>query len=932
MATFLESIFGDGNKQTIKRFQKDVEAINALEPAIQQLSDDELRGKTGEFQDRLKNGETLDVITHEAFAVVREAARRTLGQRHYDVQLIGGLVLNSGAVSQQGTGEGKTLTATTAAYLNALTGTSVHLVTTNDYLARRDSDWMGQVYGFLGLTVSCIQANNNAFMYDADIEAVRRHKEERQAAADAAAENSTEGAGYEALIVADMDHLRVVTRREAYQADIIFGTNNEFGFDYLRDNMVLKPEDRSQGELGFAIIDEVDSILIDEARTPLIISAPAADATQQYYEFAQLVAGLSLDEDFTVNEKERAATLTEAGITKVEKILGVENLYVQAGIRTVHHIEQALKARALFLKDKEYVIQDGQVIIVDEFTGRMMHGRRYSEGLHQAIEAKEGLSIQQESQTLATITLQNYFRLYKKLSGMTGTAMTEKEEFFKIYGLNVVAVPTNRENIRTDLSDRVYKDQNAKYKAVIERVKELHETGQPILLGTASIDQNELMDQLLSKAGIPHEILNAKNHEREAEIIAQAGKLGAVTVATNMAGRGVDIILGGNPVNIDEQRQVRELGGLAVIGTERHEARRIDNQLRGRAGRQGDPGSTQFYVSMEDGLMRMFGSERMQSLMDRMGVPDDMPIENKMVTRSIETAQKKVESRNFDIRKHLVEYDDVVNKQRTTIYRRRNELLDAESLEVIELVREILKNEMEHIVSMHTNREDVDASGWDFAALAKDASDVLRLPVDSVQAELKNIVAGSADKLGEAQTRTQLIEHLETLAHSTLDTVAGAIDVAVLGNALRQMYVRVIDVLWIQHLDEIEFLRDSINLRGYGQRDPLVEYKRESYDLFQNLLASIQKQVVAQCFPVAAQAQHFVDAHVHEETELPANAEYSAPDKEMQSSSEAVAAQAPKGKTVVSHEPTNDDGDKIGRNDPCFCGSGKKYKKCHGAA
>ncbi len=931
MTSFLETLFGDSNKRTTKRYQSVINEINALEESIQALSDAELQAKTASFRSRLAAGETLEDVKVEAFAVVREAARRTLGQRHYDVQLIGGLVLHSGAVSQQGTGEGKTLTATTAAYLNTLTGNSVHLVTTNDYLARRDADWMGQIYGFLGLTVSCIQANNNAFLYDADIEAVRRHKEEREQAADAAAENSTEGAGYEALIVADMDHLRVVSRREAYQADIIFGTNNEFGFDYLRDNMVLKSEDRVQGTLGFAIIDEVDSILIDEARTPLIISAPAADATQQYYEFAQLVAGLTPEVDFTVNEKERAATLTEEGVTKVEKMLGVENLYVQAGIRTVHHIEQALKARALFIKDKEYVIQDGQVIIVDEFTGRMMHGRRYSEGLHQAIEAKEGLAIQQESQTLATITLQNYFRLYGKLSGMTGTAMTEKEEFFKIYGLDVVGVPTNRENIRIDVADRVYKDLNAKYTAVIERVKDLHEAGRPVLLGTASIDQNELLDELLTKAGVPHETLNAKNHEREAEIIAQAGKLGAVTVATNMAGRGVDILLGGNPVDIDEQRKVRELGGLAVIGTERHESRRIDNQLRGRAGRQGDPGSSQFYVSMDDSLMRIFGSERMQGLMERMGVPDDMPIENKMVSRSIETAQKKVESRNFDIRKHLVEYDDVVNKQRTTIYRRRNDLLDAKPADVITMVRELLSSEMEHVVSVHTNREDVDSSGWDIDQMAADAASVIQVDSATFTAELQALREQSGDKLGDAKLRTAFIEYLETAVHSALDSAAGVVDPSVLGDALKQMYVRVIDVLWIQHLDEIEFLRDSINLRGYGQRDPLVEYKRESFELFQNLLASIQRQVVSQCFPVAAQAQHFVDAHMHEETELPENAQYSAPDKEMQSSGEREA-EAPKGKTVVSHEPTNDDGDKIGRNDPCFCGSGKKYKKCHGAA
>jgi len=926
MNTFVEKLFGDQNKRLIKALQKDIVRINALESAIQQLTDAQLQAKTVEFRKHLQEGKTLEDIKHEAFAVVREAARRTLGQRHYDVQLMGGLVLHQGNIAEMKTGEGKTLSATTAAYLNALED-SVHIVTVNDYLARRDADWMGQIYHFLGLTVGCIQ-HDAAFQYEADISKIRRPRDVGRVettdgtGGQAQAEPSTESsAGYEALITADMEHLRAVPRKEAYQCDVIFGTNNEFGFDYLRDNMVGRAEERVQGPLHFAIIDEVDSILIDEARTPLIISAPAEEATQQYYQFADLVARLTAETDFVVDEKMKSATLTETGIEKIEKALGVGNIYVDSGLRTVHHIEQALKARTLFQKDRDYVVNaDGEVVIIDEFTGRMMTGRRYSDGLHQAIEAKEHVEIKKESRTLATITLQNLFRLYDKLGGMTGTADTEAEEFHKIYGLEVVVIPSHRTIMRTDLSDRVYKNAVGKYRAVAAYVKELHEKGQPVLLGTISIEHNELLSQLLTANGIPHNVLNAKQHEREAEIIAQAGKRGAVTVATNMAGRGVDIILGGNPVDIEEARAIRELGGLAVIGTERHEARRIDNQLRGRAGRQGDPGSSQFFVSMDDDLMRIFGSDRMKNMMNRLGVPEDMPIENRLVSRSIESAQKKVESRHFDVRKHLVEYDDVMNKHRDVIYRRRNTILEMTPEAVHGAVMDLIDAEIEQVVSYHTASEE--AHDWDLKAICATLETIFPFNTQHCLVALQDVHKQVGDKLEEVKGRTTMIEYFVEQARSAYESMVK--DVAnpeVMQRVERGLMLRAIDTLWIAHLDEMSFLRDSIGLRGYGQRDPLVEYKRESYQMFQELLANIQKQVVYNIYKIR-NAQTVA-------TPKAQHVQYSAPQKEMEKKQvQKPANQIP---FVRKEEMASDDGKKVGRNDVCPCGSGKKYKKCHGA-
>ena len=917
MATikFVEKLFGDQNKKKLKALQKHVDAINAQEEATQKLTDKELQAKTIEFRKRLEDGASTDSLIPEAFAVVREAARRTLGQRHYDVQMIGGLVLNSGAIAEMRTGEGKTLSGTTSVYLNALTGKGVHVVTVNDYLARRDADWMGQVYHFLGLTVSCIQGNNESYIYDADIEAVRRAQAE--AVGEDTDTNSTEGEGYESLIAADMDHLRPIERQEAYAADITYGTNNEFGFDYLRDNMVQRAEDRVQRPLHYAVVDEIDSILIDEARTPLIISAPAAEATDQYYKFAQLVSQLQEEEHYNVDEKMRSASLTDEGISKLEQALGVDNIYTDKGLRTVHHIEQALKARVLFQKDKDYVVREGEIVIVDEFTGRMMDGRRYSEGLHQAIEAKENVEIKQESRTLATITLQNYFRMYDKLSGMTGTAETESEEFYKIYSLDVVVIPTHREIQRIDGADRVYSNAAGKFKAVIKKVQELQEKGQPVLIGTVSIEQNELLGQLLSKAGIAHNMLNAKNHEKEAEIIAQAGTIGAVTVATNMAGRGVDIILGGNPVNIEQARTVKELGGLAVIGTERHDSRRIDNQLRGRSGRQGDPGYSQFYVSMDDELMRRFGSDKMKGMMERMGLPADMPIENKIVSRSIESAQKKVESQNFDYRKYLVEYDDVMNKHRDAIYRQRNRIIDASAEELREYILENIDAEVQHVISFHTNTEEDE---WDVKEICETMHSMFGLETAACSTELNNIVEGERDKVGEAEARTSMIDLLTNKAHAAYTAMLEKHDnIDAITNAERSMALRAIDLLWIDHLDQMSFLRDSIRLRGYGQRDPLVEYKKESYQMFQALLATVQKDIVFNVFKL--KDAHF---HVHTVAEMEdkQDIEYSAPVKEMEKQSKRDANKPFEAKNKDA------EGHKIGRNDPCPCGSGKKYKKC----
>ena len=644
MALF-SKIFGDPNRRVVSTLQPLVDKINALEPEAKKLSDREFPERTKTLYNRFSKGESLDDLLPEAFALVREAARRTIGQRHFDVQLLGGIVLHQGKISEMRTGEGKTLVATLPAYLNAIAGTGVHVVTVNDYLAKRDARWMGQIYNFLGLSVGTIQ-HEAAFIVDPAAEG----------------DDLTKG-------------LRPVPRQEAYRADITYGTNNEYGFDYLRDNMVPDQRYVAQRELIYAIVDEVDSILIDEARTPLIISGPSATPSEQYYKFAELVQRLEEGPDYNVDEKLRAATLTEQGISKMEQWLGVKNIYDAGGVEMVHHIEQALKSHALFKRDRDYVVREGEVVIVDEFTGRLMFGRRYSEGLHQAIEAKEKVEIKQESQTLATITFQNYFRMYKKLSGMTGTAATEAEEFSKIYNLEVVTVPTNRPMVRKDTADSVYKTERAKYDAIARDIKVRHEQGQPVLVGTVSIAKNEMLAALLEREGIPHQMLNAKNHEKEASIIAQAGRLGAVTVATNMAGRGVDIILGGTPPVPEQADKVKVLGGLHVVGTERHESRRIDNQLRGRAGRQGDLGSSQFFLSLEDDLMRIFGGDRVKGLMERLGVPDEMPIENKMISRSIEGAQKKVEGHNFDIRKHLVEYDDVINKHRQVIYTRRRDVV-----------------------------------------------------------------------------------------------------------------------------------------------------------------------------------------------------------------------------------------------------------------
>jgi preprotein translocase subunit SecA len=791
-------------------------------------------------------------------------------------------------------------------YLNAVTGKGVHVVTVNDYLARRDAVWMGQVYHALGLSVSCIQ-HAGSFVYDPEFKAEEKHDEHRDATGS---------------FRVDMDYLRPVSRREAYAADITYGTNNEFGFDFLRDNMVQRAEDMVQRELHFAVVDEVDSILIDEARTPLIISAPAEEATDQYYRFADLVGKLVENEDYKIDEKQRASTLTEAGVAKLENMLGVENLYAQGGMRTVHHIEQALRAKALFKFDRDYVVRDGEVVIVDEFTGRMMPGRRYSEGLHQAIEAKERVKIQRESITLATITFQNYFRLYEKLSGMTGTAATEAEEFHKIYKLEVLSIPTNKENKRTDLPDRVYKNEIGKFRAAVREIKMRHEKGQPVLVGTVSIEKNELLSELLRQEGVPHEVLNAKNHAREAEIIAQAGRKGAVTVATNMAGRGVDILLGGNPPSIEVAEEVRALGGLHVLGTERHESRRIDNQLRGRAGRQGDPGSTQFYVSMEDDLMRIFGSDRMKGMMERLGVPEDEAIENKVLTRSLAAAQRKVEGHNFDIRKHLLEYDDVLNKHRMVIYKKRRDLLKAsqERTENNEsplkpLVMEMAEGEIEQLVAFHTSAEN--PADWDLDKLAEAAAAILPRGID-VRGQLTAASANKKGKEGLVEERTVLVETLLTLVREAYDALSKQTgDPALQAEVEKAVALRALDDLWIAHLENMDYLRHGVGLQGYGQRDPLVEYKREAYRLFHELLGNLNQRVASTIFRVQV-ARETAEEELRRIQSQAKPVELSAPVKEGDS-----------GSTVSASEEKNAMAD-VGRNDPCPCGSGKKYKKCHG--
>ena len=820
--------------------------------------------------------------------------------------------MHSGNIAEMKTGEGKTLVATLATYLNALEGKGAHVVTVNDYLARRDADWMGRVYYALGMQVGCIQ-HEAAVMFEPR---------------GALTPEEAEQAGYKV----DMQNLKAVTRRQAYEADITYGTNNEFGFDYLRDNMVVDLSQKSQRDLHFAIIDEVDSILIDEARTPLIISAQAEAATDKYYRFSDIVAGLQENVDYNVDEKLRASTLTQDGISKIEKALGVSNLYESAGIETVHHIEQALKARVLFKLDRDYVVKDGEVIIVDEFTGRMMHGRRYSEGLHQAIEAKEKLEIKRESRTLATITLQNLFRMYKKLAGMTGTAFTEKEEFQKIYNLDVVSIPSNKPLAREDLTDSVYKSEKGKYQALVRKIKEIHDTGRPILIGTISIEKNEVLHELLTREGIPHNVLNAKNHEREAEYIAQAGRFGAVTVATNMAGRGVDIILGGNPKDEAEAKKVRDLGGLVVFGTERHEARRIDNQLRGRSGRQGDPGLSQFFISMEDDLLRIFGSDRMKSIMDRLGLPDDVPIENRLVSRSVEQAQSRIEARHFDSRSHVVKYDDVMNKHRQVIYKKRNEVLGTKDTETKKLILEYVEAELEHLVAFHTAGDDEKA--WDVNEIYETVHAMFPVGLEE-RIQLEDVRSQAGGKFADAEARTAIIQYLKALADKRYEELEKRVeDVDLLRRVERSIILRATDSLWMEHLDLMMYLRESIGLRGYGQRDPLVEYKKEAYQLFTELLANIQKQVATTIFKVSGVkrvAQPIAGQRLRE------------------SSAPKTMEAAPRGQTVrlggarggsistrvaqqiASQAPQASNEPKVGRNDLCPCGSGKKFKKCHGA-
>lgn len=907
--SLITKLFGDPNKKIIEGLRPAIERINALEKNVSSMSDEELKGQSALFRKRLEEGETLDGILCEAFAVCREAARRCLGQRHYDVQLMGGMMLHRGYIAEMRTGEGKTLTATLAVYLNALSGKGVHVVTVNDYLARRDAAWMGKVYHALGLSAGSIQ-HEQAFLYDPDFVPEAQQEQED---------------GSTSVFRVDYASLRPCTRKEAYAADITYGTNNEFGFDYLRDNLVNSLSDMVQRELSYAIVDEVDSILIDEARTPLIISGPAEESTEKYNTFARIVMRLKETEDYVVDEKMRAATFTEEGMKKNEQMLGIDNIYTLQNLSSVRHLEQALKAQALFKRDRDYVVKEGEVIIVDEFTGRMMYGRRYSEGLHQAIEAKEGVKVQRESKTYATVTFQNLFRLYSKLAGMTGTAATEAEEFAKIYKLEVVTIPTHRSMIREDLSDRIYKSERGKFAAVVAEIKERHEKGQPVLVGTISIEKNEMLGALLEREGIQHTVLNAKNHEREGEIIAQAGRRGAVTIATNMAGRGVDIILGGTPSDEDEAAYVREAGGLHVLGTERHESRRIDNQLRGRAGRQGDPGSTQFYISMEDDLMRIFGSDRMKKMMDTLGIPEDMPIENKIVSGAIEESQRKVEGHNFDIRKHLVEYDDIINKQREIIYRRRREALELfehgdneEGVKNLKsLILQLVEEEVEHIVAFHTNVEaggDVNLEG-----IVQMAGTIFPLPPDALEIIQKEYQSG--DKLTYAESRTRIIEYVFAIAKERYGELEGH-----LAKALAQMQpdadaarvfrtlekdilIHSIDVLWMEHLEAIEHLRAGIGLRGYGQRDPLVEYKKESFRLFSELMSLINREVVYTIYKIGA-----APSAPATQQALPTNLKYSGGGDVSDASGSSA-----------SHK------DKVGRNDPCPCGSGKKYKKCHGA-
>ena len=866
--TLLKKIFGTKNEREMKRLWPMVDKINALEPQFASLNDAQLKEKTPEFKKRLEEAESVDDILPEAFATVREVSKRTLRMRHFDVQLIGGIVLHEGKIAEMKTGEGKTLVATLPVYLNALTGKGVHVVTVNDYLARRDARWMAPIYHFLGMSVGIIVHGLT--------------DEERQA---------------------------------AYNADITYGTNNEFGFDYLRDNMKYDISHYVQREPHYAIVDEVDSILIDEARTPLIISGPSEESTGKYYTIDKIIPKLQKDTDFTIDEKARTAILTEEGILKVEPLLGVPNLYDPANIEIVHHVLQALKAHTLFKRDVDYVVKDDEVLIVDEFTGRLMPGRRWSDGLHQAVEAKEGVKIESENQTLATITFQNYFRMYQKLAGMTGTADTEAEEFAKIYNLDVLVMPTNKPMIRADHPDMIYKTEKSKFNAVIKEIEELHQKGQPVLVGTISIEKSELLSHLLKKKSIPHSVLNAKYHEREAEIIAQAGRSGAVTIATNMAGRGTDIVLGGNPEGlardllkekkdftdeewkqslqkaeelcIRDREKVLSCGGVHILGTERHEARRIDNQLRGRSGRQGDPGSSRFYLSLEDDLMRIFGSDRISGLMSRLGMDEDVPIENKMVSKAIENAQKKVEAHNFDIRKHLLEYDDIMNKQRSEIYSFRREILQGEGLK--EKIFQLIDDTVDEVLQIYCP-EERHTEEWDMKGLKDSLYGIFSLSLNASPAGIESLRESLSSQLKEAYERKEADVGSDTMRYLE-----------------RVLFLQVLDTQWKDHLLAMDHLKEGIGLRGYGQRDPLTEYKKEAFDMFADLTGRISVDTLSRIFKIQIKEEESVKKQ-HIQTKQ---------------------VQYNRGESSESLQPVAR-GRKVGRNDPCPCGSGKKYKKCCG--
>lgn len=827
MFKLLEKIIGKSSDRELRRYWHIVEEINKLEPEISRLSDEDLAKKTLEFKEKLRQGATLDDIMVPAFAVVREVAKRKVNMRPFDVQLIGAIVLHEGKIAEMKTGEGKTLVATMPAYLNALTGEGVHIVTVNDYLAKRDRYWMGPIYESLGLTVGLLQHDSTPS-----------------------------------------------ERRIAYNADITYGTNTEFGFDYLRDNMALSPDEIVQRDFNYAIVDEVDSILIDEARTPLIISGVAEKPTRLYYQFAHIARNLIRDVDYTVDEKLKSVSLTDSGAKKVEKILGIENIYAVSDVDYLSYLIAALKAKELFKKDVDYIVKDGEVIIVDEFTGRLMYGRRYSDGIHQAIEAKEGLKIRQEAQTLATITLQNYFRMYKKLAGMTGTAATEADEFLKIYGLEVVVIPTHKPMIRIDYPDAVYKTEKAKFKAIVNEIAELYKIGRPVLVGTRSIEKSELLSSMLKRLGIPHQVLNAKYHEKEAEIIAKAGQKGSVTIATNMAGRGVDIVLG---------EGVTELGGLHVIGTERHESRRIDNQLRGRSGRQGDPGSSRFYVSLEDELMRLFGSEKIKGIMDKLGVDEDQPIEHPIISKAIESAQKKVEAYHFDVRKHLLEYDNVMETQRRVIYQERKKILTKDDLKesVLSIMNDYLLEIAETFIPK--NRRDM----WDLDGFVGEVKNIFNIVLD-----VESIKELSYD---------EIIALCRNRINTKYEEKERDIGADLLRQAEKFIMLRVVDTHWIEHLENMDFLKEGIGLRAYGQREPLIEYKKEAYEIFQDMLSSIRRDISRFLMRLELKPERMEHKPV------------------------AVVSQT-SGNNIKKPVKMK----KVGRNDPCPCGSGKKYKYCCG--